>query len=214
MELNPWKTIWRRPRDTIRAIVVENPDYKLWLLATIYAFPVLLSLAQVLMLGNMFTLLPILLGALIIAPLWGYIVFSYFSFFVYQVGKLFRSEGKFKEVRAALAWANAPIIANTFVWLVIISRFGLRLFQNVGEKIMLNRLEVLIVLSLLLLQLLALIFAVIFYVSMLAEVQKFSIGKTILTLILSAILIGIASFLLFSIFYWVGATFFNIPIAP
>lgn len=187
MEKNPWIEIWSKPRETIRDIIQHNPSYNIFILSAIYGFPALLSLAQYLLLGKVFTLLPILILSAILAPIWGYIFFSFISFIIYQVGKWIGGIGKYKEVRAVLAWSNLPMIVNVIAWLVIIGIFGILLFQGLGDKIQLSRWEIFLVLFLLLAQLIALIFSIVLFFRMLSEVQAFSIWKAILNTILALI---------------------------
>src|SRR5438105_4239723 len=125
---NPWLTIWTKPRATIARIVGQNPNQSLWWLAAIYGFCSLLSLFQSMTLGSAMGTIGILILAVIIAPFYGYISFSIWSWFVLWTGKWFKGQGTFKTVRASYAWSCVPIIVSIPLWLLMVILFGHQLF--------------------------------------------------------------------------------------
>ena len=87
---NPWKSIWTEPRATIASIVTENPNRSLWWLASILGFSSLLSSFQSIMIGYHVHLIGIFILAAVIAPFWGYISISIWSYLVMVMGKLLK----------------------------------------------------------------------------------------------------------------------------
>lgn len=203
--MHPWKTIWTQPSATIREIVKENPNRSLWLLAALYGFPSLLNSFQSIFAGYFWPALPIFIMALILSPLWGYVVLSFVSVLVFWTGKWFRGKGSFREVRAASAWGCVPFMASSAVWVIWILAFGRRLFVPEWTMTPLTSMEMGLFFLGMLVKLVAFIWAIVIYLNALAEVQKFSMGRTIGNVIVSAILVVIITGVLSSlILFFIG----------
>ena len=184
-EFNPWLTIFTKPRMTIKAIVEFNPNFRLLWLAGIYGFCSLLGIVQNFGMGEnqrlIFTIWPILL----LAPLWGYLLFSFSSFFVFIAGKLLKGQGSFKAVRAAYAWSNVPLIVNVFLWVLLISVFGFGLFSESVLRGMLTPASSFFLMGVIFAQLVFSVWSLILYIISLAEVQQFSILRTLVNVFLA-----------------------------
>ncbi len=186
---NPWFKIFTKPRMTIRAIVEYNPNFRLFVLAAIYGMCAFFGLAQNMGLGshkNFVVFLPLL----ILAPLWGYMVFSVGAFFVFIIGKLLKGQADFKQVRLAYAWSNVPLIINAVLWLFLFFIFGSDLFSPAHLQAALSAKTYWILMLAVLAQLVFSIWGIVIYVIALSEVQRFSILRTLVNLIL-----GLAVFL-------------------
>ncbi len=197
---NPWLEIWTRPRATIRRIVDENPNRSLWWLAAIYGFGSLLNNAQSLALGSSLALLPILLIAIVFAALWGYIFFSIWSAVVHWVGKLFKGQGTFQEVRAAYSWSCVPLAVNVLLWFVLAGVFGIQLFSSsAGGGAALANGQVFLLFFVLIVRLVLAIWSLVIYFNALAEVQRFSVLKSILNVVIAGFLLFAAVWVLWII---------------
>ena len=130
---NPWFSIWFHPKATIRKIVEENPNRSLWLLATIYGFSSLLNLAQSISIGETAGIFFIFILALLIAPAWGWIVFSFWSCVIHWSGKLLKGRGEFKAIRAAYSWSCVPLIFNIALWFVLVTILGKQIFFSTPD---------------------------------------------------------------------------------
>lgn len=205
-KFNPWLTIWTQPRATIRRIVEENPNRSLWLLAAIYGFVSLINNAQTLALGQTLGLLSIFLLVIVLAPIWGYIFFTIWSFSVFLVGKLFKGAGAFRAVRAAYTWSCVPFTVNLILWIVLTCIFGQKLFtlnpisENLTEGLTYFMFFVLIA------RVVLAVWSLVIYFNALAEVQMYSVLKAIFNVILAAILMAIISWMA-----WNGAAHFLQP---
>ncbi|MBS0626223.1 MAG: YIP1 family protein [Verrucomicrobia bacterium] len=196
---NPWLEIWTRPRDTIRKIVAENPNQSIWLLAAIYGFGSLLNNAQTLALGHTISLFGIFIVTVLLCALWGYIFFSVWSAVVYWVGKLFKGQGTFQTVRAAYAWSCVPLIFNVFFWIVLGFVFGSELFMvNQGGPALGNGFLALLFVVLIS-RLVLSIWSLVIYFNALAEVQQYSILKSILNVVIASILLFVGVWILWSL---------------
>lgn len=192
MRQRAWFTIWTSPRATIRRIVREDVDSGLWWLATIYGFASLCSVFQSLSIGSFYGALPIFFVALILSPIWGYVIFAMWSLAVMWTGKLFKGVGQFREIRAAYAWSCVPVFVSDAVWVVLLILFGSSLFVSPPVEHTLVGWPALVLLSLLLLKVVCAIWSLVIYLNALAEVQGFSVLRAIGNIIMGAIVLGIA----------------------
>lgn len=201
--INPWLKMWTCPKATIRTIVDYNPDYRLFVLSAIYGFVSLISTSQSFALGLSINFFLLIFLCLIIAPLWGYLLFSISSFLIYTTGKWLKGKAKYKEVRACVAWSNVPIIANLVLWAILFGIFKQDILKDFPASFDVTPVQRAILFVVLLGQLILSIWIIVLYVNSLSEVQCYSVGKAILNIIFAVILfIGlffVASFAYFLI---------------
>lgn len=205
---NPWRTIWTQPKATIAQITAGNPNRSIWWLATIYGFCSMLNMFQSIAIGSVLGTFGILLLALVIAPFYGYITFSVWSFVVLWVGKLFKGQGSFKTVRAAYAWSCVPITLNIPLWLLMVFLFGHQLFLNFPEAHLLPSSQVFLLFAILIVKVVLAIWSLVIFLNALAEVQKISVFKAILNALIAAVILGIVLFIFWSfLIYALGGAF-------
>lgn len=195
---NPWLTIWTQPRATIAQIVRENPNRSLWWLAAIYGFSSLLGLFQSMALGTSVGLVGIVLLAIIFSAIYGYIGFAIWSAFVLWVGKLFKGHATFKTIRASYAWSCVPVIVNIPLWVLVIVLFGQQVFmnfQNAGEP----SVVLFFLFFILAVKVIVAIWSLVIFINALAEVQKYSILRSIGNILVAGIILGIVFFALWSL---------------
>lgn len=197
---HPWRSIWCNPRSTIRGIIEENPNRSLWLLAFICGVTSLFNAFQSFPIAIQIGLIPMLAVAIILAPIWGYIVFAVWSWAVLITGKLFRGKASFVTTRAAYAWSCVPLIVNFWIWLILFFLYGSILFFGPQPHLVLPGATITIIFLLLICKVIFSIWAIVIYLQALAEVQSYSvlraIGNVILAAIFLAILAAIPLFLL------------------
>jgi len=197
--MNPWLTMWTRPRATIRAIVTENPNRSLWLLAAIYGFSGILNAFQTAELGSRFPAWALVLIAMIFSPLWGYVLFSLWGWLVSVAGKLLKGEGSFGAVRAAYAWSCVPLAVNVVLWLLLVMVMGRQIFQNFVDSHLMSQAQILILFVLLIGKMAFVIWAIVLYLNALAEVQKFSILRAIGNVIIAGVMAGVILAIIYSL---------------
>jgi hypothetical protein len=196
LTINPWLTMWTRPRETIKAVVHYNPDHHFFLLSGIYGFAMLLQAAQNFSLGQ--TMLPglILLIALILAVPIGWLSFSVVGCLILWCGKWIGGKGNFKQIRAALAWANITNIVNILMWLLLLTSFGGSVFFSGFPSTPMVGQDLVIVLIVFIVQLVATIWSIVLLLKALGEVQGFSAWKALLNVILPLIIIFVACWII------------------
>jgi hypothetical protein len=208
LKINPWISIWTKPRETIREIVKFNPNYRLLFLSTIVGFFSLLGIAQQWNLGEKLSFFSIIISVIILAPLFGFLTFTISSWFVFFTGKLLKGQGKCKEIRSAIAWSNVPLIVSCLLWILFLG-----VYSALAFKMPIRQLELdIFILFGILVQTVISVWIIVIYVNVLAEVQKFSILSSIFNIILSSILVFIVTVLILLISMWACSAFFDEPV--
>ncbi len=196
---NPWFSIWTQPRATIAQVVAENPNRSLWGLAWIYGFCSLMNMFQSMVLGTALGMIAIVILAAILAPFWGWINFSVWSWVVHGIGKWFKGRGTFQTVRAAYAWSCVPILLNIPLWLLMVVLFGHQLFLNYPDAHLIPQGTVAILFVILVIKVVLAIWSLVIYLNALAEVQGYSILKAILNIVVAGVILGIVLFVIWSL---------------
>lgn len=196
---NPWLTIWTEPRATIARVVAENPNRSIWPLAWVYGFCSLMNLSQSIELGAVMGTAGILILNALLAPFWGYVSFSIWSAVVAFVGKWLKGQGSFQTVRAAYAWSYVPVVLNIPLWLLMVILFGHQLFLDLPNAQVLPYAEVMVLFGILIAKVILAVWSLVIYINALSEVQKFSVLRAIINLVLA----GLILMILFSL-VWTG----------
>lgn len=203
--MNPWRSMWTRPRETIREVAASSSKRSLWALATVYGFSSLLNIFQSMALGHRLGLVPMTVAAVLFAPIWGYVIFAIWSWVTTAIGKLLKGKGEYIPVRAAYAWSCVPLIAIIPIWFLLIVFYGDLLFFDIPESQILEMGQAGFLFALLLGKLILSIWSLVLYVQALSEVQQFSILKAILNMVAAGLLLG----LLFGLFWGIAADLMN-----
>lgn len=197
--MNPWRTMWLEPRATIRSVVSQNPGRSLWLLAAVYGFSSILNGYQSAALGGEVATWMLVLFAMIFAPIWGYIVFCIWGWLIALTGKLLKGEGNFYTIRAAYAWSCVPLAANAVLWFLLIALFGGKIFQSAVDGHLLTQGQITTLFVLLIGKMVFVIWAIVLYLNALAEVQKFSVLRAIVNVIIAGVIAILAALVLYSL---------------
>lgn len=201
--VNPWLSIWARPRDTIRKIVKFNPKYRFAVLSFLYGFPILLHTAQNLNMGATFTTVGIVLVAIVLGTFAGMLGIVIASGLIYWTGKWIGGKDNYQNVRAAVAWSNVPNFVAILVWVALIAAFADRVFlENFDDMNFVGNMSV-IISGTLFFQAVISIWSFVILVKSLGEVQGFSAWKGVLNVLIPFFMVGVALWFLSWIF-WVG----------
>ena len=194
--MNPWLSIWVKPRKTIRALMALNPSYQLVTLSAIYGLHYLFYTSQFFGLAAVMPTWAIILASIILAIPIGFLVFSLSSFFILLFGKLLGGTGCFKSIRCALSWCAVPNVVNIVLWIILVVFFGGSVFMQ-GFASTTPEHHLLLLQVCMLLQAGVFLWALVILINGLAEVQGYSVWMGLLNLILASIVMGL-------IFYGVG----------
>ncbi|MBU6383688.1 MAG: YIP1 family protein [Verrucomicrobia bacterium] len=196
---NPWLTIWTSPRMTIARVVAENPNRSLWWLAAIYGFCSILNFFQSMAAGHSMGTMGILILSVILAPFYGYLSFAIWSWFVLFTGKWFKGQGTFKTIRASYAWSCVPILINVPLWLLMVILFGHQLFTNFPDAHTLPTGQMTLLFVILIVKVVVAIWSLVIFLNALAEVQNYSIVRSIFNVIVAGLVLGVIFFVFWSL---------------
>ncbi len=132
---NPWITIWIKPRATIRQILDTDPKRMVLWLAIAGSFAAGLERASIQNLGDKLPIPAILilsaLGGLVGGPLTLYLGGALLKW----TGRWIGGQATAPEVRAALGWANVPLIWGLLLWIPEGALLGPELFTSQATRI-------------------------------------------------------------------------------
>jgi len=188
-KFNPWLEIWYRPRTTIRRIVKADPKWGVYILIALAGYDQYLDTATRLAYGDNLGIFGILGLGLLMGPLAGIISFSIFSFIVGFVGRRLGGDAENDDVLAALAWSQAPLLIKLLLRGIQILIYGEELFKSVSPRIEENPILALLLIPFAAMGILIGLWQTILYVLSLAEVNQFSIWRSITTLLIFGVII-------------------------
>lgn len=204
LPFNPWLNVWVHPRQTIRAIVDTNPNYRFYILAAIYGFPTLLQVAQSFSLAQT-TSLPIIIGiALVLSVLVGWVGITILTALLFWTGKWIGGAGTYRNIRAAVAWSNVPNIVDVAIWVILMFTFGSQLFTQEFANTPFTGTALTIVTTLFFVQVIAAVWGFILFLKMVGEVQGFSAWRALLNVIIPFVLLFAAMTLLNWVVEWLN----------
>ncbi|CAM3112732.1 Yip1 family protein [Filibacter tadaridae] len=129
-QLNPWLTIWVRPRETVRYAINTKPMKFAVILALLAGIPQMLDGATSNNLGDSISLPTIFILALIMGPLLGLLSWWIGSGISYIVGTWIGGSGGFDELKMATAISKIPYLLVSLIWLVDIAILGGGMFTE------------------------------------------------------------------------------------
>jgi hypothetical protein len=177
---NPWKTMWLRPRATIRALVAHDPTKDVDRLAILMGITQVIEQNSVVD-GTFQSVLVLLAIAAVVGPIGGLIGIRISGAVSGWIGRKLGGTATNDEVRAAYAWSAVPRITALplqLFFLLILPFFSAN--PAIGSLLVVLGV-VLIVLG---------VWELVLTVATLAEVHRFSIGRAIGTLVLPFVVIG------------------------
>jgi hypothetical protein len=169
--MNPWLLMWGEPRKTVRAIVDAHSSYGVLFLSFLYVFQEFFFYANYWSLGVDQPLLFVIYG--VISSVLVGILWIYFSGLVYYcVGYLMGGKANQSSLRVAIAWSKIPMTVSLFMWFVLILMHPDSVF--VQDRASPSFVFIYFITFVLV------IWSFVLLVQGVREIQRFSIGKSIL----------------------------------
>lgn len=133
--VNPWRSIWLHPRDTVRHLVQTNPDHLILVLAALAGVAQMLDRAAGRSLGDTVSF-PMILGlALVFGPLFGILTLYVSSILIAWTGGWIGGSAPSRHIRTAMAWAGVPVVAGLVLWVVAIPVLGDETFTTAMPRV-------------------------------------------------------------------------------
>lgn len=195
--LNPWFSIWTRPRATIQQIVDTHPTRLVLLLAAVAGFSQFLDRAVMRNLGDRMEWPMILAIAAVAGPVLGIVGLYIGGALLRWTGGWLGGRASMEQVRAAIAWSSVPLIWALPLWIPELALFGQDLFTKATPRLDANPLLAVVLIGFGLVELIIGIWAIVVFLKCLGQVQGFSawraLGNALLAflIVFTAILVPI-----------------------
>lgn len=190
--MSPWLSMWSQPRKTIRSIIESNPSYGVFYLATLFTLQEFFFVANLWSLGLRIPFWVILFSGLIFSPVVG-MIWLYFAGWVFRVtGSIFKGKAPQSYLRCAIAWSKVPMTVTLFMWLVLMIIHPETVFiQDVGNpsSVFVNFINLILD-----------IWAFVLLIQGVREVQKFSVGRAIGSVVIANLFLFLITFIIVGLF--------------
>jgi len=195
--LNPWFSIWTKPRDTIQKIVDEDPYKFVIFLAALSGFYEQLHQATGNSQGDSWSLPTILLFAVFAGSIMGIIVLYIWSALLRWTGKWIGGKASPENIRAAVAWSSVPKLWGLALWIPALAILGEEVFTS--DTSMLEETPALLYMAFVFaaIWVTTWIWAFIVFLKCLGQVQGFSAWKAMGNTILA----GVIPFVIFAVIF-------------
>lgn len=187
--LNPWLSIWTKPRQTIQQIVDTNPQHLVLLLAGLSGISESLDRASNRNSGDTLSLTIILPIIILIGPISGIIGLYLYGALIKWTGNWLDGKASGEEVRAAIAWATVPLVFTLPLWIPQIALLGQEIFKSQTPLLDSNLSLAIILLALVIIEFLAAVWSFFLLMHCLGQVQGFSAWKALGNAILAGLVI-------------------------
>lgn len=187
--MNPWFSIWIRPRATIRHVVAHDPERLVWVLAMLAGIGRALDRADMRNAGDQLQWPFIALGALMVGPLLGVAGLYLGGALVRWTGRWLGGQGSAVAIRAAIAWAGALEVWGLLLWIPQVAVFGQELFMSDMPSLTAVPVLTLVALGFAVASVTVGLWTAVVLVVGLSEVQGFSLWRALANLLLAGLLI-------------------------
>jgi hypothetical protein len=196
--LNPWFSIWTKPRATMKELFQSTPRY-VFLLFLTGAFVQVLDRASLQHKGDSMGLIQLIvisvIGSLIGAAIYFYLVPTILRWIGSKIG----GKGTTERVRYSVAYAYIPMVYSLIiVWLPSLFLFGIENFTTFTPVVDSSSTLTLLFLLFGMVDLVIGIWSTIIFLKCLGEAHQFSAWKALLTTILS-VLIFVVPFIIIAL---------------
>jgi hypothetical protein len=174
--LNPWFSMWTRPRATIAQIVERDPTHMVLVLAAIAGFGEALDRASMRSAGDTLGLPTIFVAAAIAGPVGGFVTLYLGSLLLRWTGSWIGGNASGVQIRAAMAWSGVPLIWALLLWVPELAIFGTELFTTATPRM---DESIALALSFFAIELVIGVWAFVVFLKSLGQVQGFSAWKAL-----------------------------------
>ena len=201
-QLNPWVSMWTRPRATIQQIIDTDAAHLVLVLAAIAGVSQSLDQASIRSAGDILGLSAIMIAAAIGGSIGGLISLYIGGALIRWTGSWIGGQGSQLNLRAAFAWSNVPVIWGMILWVPELALFGKELFTSEMPVIEASGTLSLLLFLFGVVEITIGIWAFVLFLKCVGQVQGFSAWKALGNLVLAALVIMvplavIAGFLMF-----------------
>jgi hypothetical protein len=187
--LNPWLSMWIKPRATIQQIVDHDPVRLVLVLAAISGFSEALDRASMKNMGDSLEWPMIIAIAAFVGPLVGIVGLYIGGALIRWTGNWMGGNSSSENIRAAMAWSSVPVIWSLVLWIPELAIFGPELFTSETPKMDENFSLIILFVSFAVVELILGIWAFVVFLKSLGQVQGFSAWKALGNAILASLVV-------------------------
>lgn len=195
-ELNPWQTIWTRPRRTVRWLVNNDPERQVMVLAGAAGFAGVVDRAILEGLGDHLGWPGILLISGIIGPVLGIMSLLIGAWLLRVTGRLLGGQASTGELVTAYAWSSVPAVASIALLAPALLLFGQELFTTRMPRVEAGGVHAVAWTAYSGLKLLLGLWGIVLFLLAVSEVQRFSVPRALGNALLALAMVGVPLLLL------------------
>lgn len=204
--LNPWFSIWTKPRDTMKEIFISKPK-NVFLLILLGSFVQTLDRASSKNMADSISSPVSLISMVIFGTFVAFLIY-YFCYQRYLIGwQKLGGQGTFEKTRYSVAYSYIPYVYSLIlVWVPSFFLFGIENFTSETPKMESSITLTILFLIFAIIDIVIGIWTIIISLKCLGEAHQFSAWKALLTIIISFMIIILP--LVIIVFLIVGVTTF------
>lgn len=187
--LDPWLSMWTRPRATVRQLVETRPEHAVLGLAALGGVTQALDRASSRNLGDELGLGAIFLSAAVAGPIGGIITLYLFGWLLSIAGRWLGGDAAPCHVRTAMAWGNLPNVTGLLLWLPALALIGQEMFTSSTPQLDTQPLLALFLLPVGLAWVALAIWSLVLFLQGLGEVHGFSAWRALGSMFLAVLLL-------------------------
>ena len=177
--LNPWFSIWIRPRATIQQIIDSHPTRLVLVLAAVAGFAQFLDRAVMRNLGDRMEWPMIFALAAVAGSVMGIVGLYIGGALLRWTGGWLGGRASMEQVRAAIAWSSVPLIWALPLWIPELVLFGQDLFTSATPRLDANPPLAVALIGFGLVELVVGLWAIVVFLKCLGQVQGFSAWRAL-----------------------------------
>jgi Yip1 domain len=189
--LNPWFSIWTKPRATIRQIIRTDNEPMVLALAAIGGLSTALSLSPILSIGGKHPGADTTVFFVIISPVVGIFGMYILGALLLETGRWLGGSAPVRHIYSAVAWSSIPDVWLLPLWIPKLVFFGNFMFTGELPTTESDPTFLLLALGFGLVDLVAFVWEVVILVKCLGEVQGLSAWRALGSLLLASLLFSL-----------------------
>jgi hypothetical protein len=204
IHLDPWLSMWLRPRATVRQVLDTNPNSQVLLLAALSGIVNMFGNAAARSLGDRVPLVGVIALCVLGGALGGILGLYLGGALLAWMGRTLGGHGQAPEVRTALAWAAVPTIWGGILLVPELILFQEELFTSATPRIDANPILEVLLLVLGLIEIVIGLWTAVVFLKSLGEAHRFSAWRSLATTFLAGLVIA-APFLCLGVLALLGS---------
>lgn len=189
--ISPWASVWIRPRQAIRQVLIDDSELWLFVLAGVGGTLAMVDQLKGANAGDTMGLPGIAAAVLLGGPVAGVIIMYVVAAILRWTGKWFGGQAHSSEIAAAYAWSNVVQLPVLLLYVVLIALLGLSFFTDGFGEATASAGVVALLLGIGLAVIGFQLWSAVVFIVMLAEVQKFSLVKALLSVVAPGAILAI-----------------------